>query len=136
MNRQTARVSIPSSNRASVLFHDPFRDRQAEARTRIVSREVGIEDPRQILGAYSGAAVRHLDGHLAIGRGHPYFHLASVATRPDRVLQMIAKMTGLSMRAVQAYLAEDIDMTGERLAKIADALGLELRRKARRTKGN
>ena len=48
----------------------------------------------------------------------------------------IAKMTGLSMRAVQAYLAEDIDMTGERLAKIADALGLELRRKARRTKGN
>jgi len=39
----------------------------------------------------------------------------------------IAKMSGVPMRTVQAYLAEDCDLTGERLAIIAKALGLELR---------
>ena len=46
----------------------------------------------------------------------------------------LAKMTGLSDRGVQMYLASDRDMTGERLSLIAAALGLELapRRGSRR----
>ena len=47
----------------------------------------------------------------------------------------VAKMSGLPMRTVQEYLAEGCDLGGERVAKIAAALGLELRSKARRTKG-
>lgn len=43
----------------------------------------------------------------------------------------IAKMAGVPMRTVQAYLAGTYDMVGERLAKIAEALGLELRPKRR-----
>jgi transcriptional regulator with XRE-family HTH domain len=43
----------------------------------------------------------------------------------------IAALAGMSMRTVQAYLAGSRDLTGERLAKIADALGLELRPKRR-----
>jgi len=39
----------------------------------------------------------------------------------------IAKMSGVPMRTVQAYLAGTYDMAGERLAKIAAVLGLELR---------
>ena len=45
----------------------------------------------------------------------------------------LAKLTGISMRAVQRYLAEDCDLGGERVAKIAKVLGLELMPK-RRTK--
>ncbi|GAG37842.1 unnamed protein product, partial [marine sediment metagenome] len=37
----------------------------------------------------------------------------------------IAKLSGVPMRTVQAYLAEDCDLVGERVAKIAKALGLE-----------
>lgn len=47
----------------------------------------------------------------------------------------IAKLSGIPVRTVQAYLAEDCDLGGERLSKIAATLGLELRRKARRAKG-
>ena len=47
----------------------------------------------------------------------------------------IAKLSGLPMRTVQAYLAEDCDLTGERVAQIAATLGLDLRPKARLTKG-
>jgi transcriptional regulator with XRE-family HTH domain len=43
----------------------------------------------------------------------------------------IAKLAGLNKRTVQLYLAGDNDMAGERLAKIAEALGLELRPKRR-----
>ena len=42
----------------------------------------------------------------------------------------LAKMVGpevASMRMIQAYLAGEADMTGERLAAICKALGLELR---------
>ena len=46
----------------------------------------------------------------------------------------IAKLSGLPMRGVQAYLAGDNDMAGERLAKIAKVLGLELRPKRRQSK--
>lgn len=46
----------------------------------------------------------------------------------------IAQLSGVPMRTVQAYLAGDCDLSGERLAKIADALGLELRPKRPRTK--
>lgn len=46
----------------------------------------------------------------------------------------IAKLSGTPMRTVQAYLAGDRDLTGERLAKIAEALGLELRPARRRRK--
>ena len=46
----------------------------------------------------------------------------------------IGKLTGLPMRGVQAYLAGDNDMAGERLAKIAKVLGLELRPKHQRSK--
>ena len=46
----------------------------------------------------------------------------------------VAKLSGMPMRTVQAYLAEDCDLTGERVARIAEALGLELRAK-RRWKG-
>ena len=47
----------------------------------------------------------------------------------------VAKMSGLPIRTVQVYLAKDCDLTGERVARIAKTLGLELRRKVRRTKG-
>lgn len=32
----------------------------------------------------------------------------------------------ISMRAIQAYLSGDHDLSGERLARVCDALGLEL----------
>lgn len=41
----------------------------------------------------------------------------------------IAKLSGVPMRTVQLYLAGDCDLVGERIDKIASALGLELRRK-------
>jgi len=41
----------------------------------------------------------------------------------------LGKMTGLRIRSIQAYFAGKTDMTGERLAKLCDALDLELRRK-------
>lgn len=47
----------------------------------------------------------------------------------------IAALAGMPMRSVQAYLSGSRDLTGERLAKIAAVLGLELRpsrRKARK----
>ena len=44
----------------------------------------------------------------------------------------IAKSSGLPMRTVQQYLAGDCDLGGERVAKIADVLGLELRPAKRR----
>ena len=46
----------------------------------------------------------------------------------------IAKMADVPMRTVQAYLAGDCDISGERVAKIAAALGLELRRRPRTRK--
>jgi transcriptional regulator with XRE-family HTH domain len=39
----------------------------------------------------------------------------------------IGKMSGVPIRTVQAYLAGDCDLMGARIAKIAAALGLELR---------
>ena len=47
----------------------------------------------------------------------------------------LAKATGLSMRGVQMYLRGDRDMSGERVAEIAQVLGLELRRARRPQKG-
>lgn len=47
----------------------------------------------------------------------------------------LAKMSGLPIRTVQAYLAGDYDLTGERLACVAEALGLELKGKRGRNKG-
>jgi len=44
----------------------------------------------------------------------------------------VGKLAGVPMRTVQAYLAEDCDLSGERVARIAEALGLELRPKGRR----
>ena len=44
----------------------------------------------------------------------------------------IGKLSGVNIRTVQAYLAGKFDMGGEKLARIADALGLELRPKRRR----
>ena len=44
----------------------------------------------------------------------------------------IGKMSGVPIRTVQAYLAGDCDLMGERIAKIAAALGLELRPARRR----
>ena len=44
----------------------------------------------------------------------------------------LAKLAGLPLRGVQAYLAGDRDMGGERLAKVCDALGLELKPKRRK----
>jgi transcriptional regulator with XRE-family HTH domain len=44
----------------------------------------------------------------------------------------VAKLSGIPMRTVQAYLAGSRDLTGERLARIVDALGLELRPRRRR----
>lgn len=46
----------------------------------------------------------------------------------------VAKLSGVPMRTVQAYLAEDCDLVGERVALIANVLGLELRPKRRRAK--
>jgi transcriptional regulator with XRE-family HTH domain len=48
----------------------------------------------------------------------------------------IAKLAGLNKRTVQAYLAGTYDIAGERLAKVAAVLGLELRPvRKRRAKG-
>lgn len=47
----------------------------------------------------------------------------------------VAKLAGVPMRTVQAYLAEDCDLVGERVAWIATALGLELRLARRSQKG-
>lgn len=48
----------------------------------------------------------------------------------------IAKLSGVAMRTVQAYLAGDTDLAGRRIEKIAVVLGLELRPKRRlRKKG-
>lgn len=46
----------------------------------------------------------------------------------------LAKLANLNLRGVQAYVAGERDMVGERLAKVCKALGLELKPK-RRTKG-
>lgn len=46
----------------------------------------------------------------------------------------IAKLAGMPMRTVQAYLAGERDLTGERLTKVVAALGLELRPKQRRAR--
>lgn len=47
----------------------------------------------------------------------------------------VAKLAEVSMRSVQAYLAGERDLAGERLARIAEALGLELRPRRRRKGG-
>lgn len=47
----------------------------------------------------------------------------------------VAKLAGVPMRTVQAYLTEDCDLVGERVAWIATALGLELRLVRRSQKG-
>ncbi len=48
----------------------------------------------------------------------------------------LAKLSDTPMRTVQAYLSGERDLTGERLAKLCKALGLELRpRKQARRKG-
>jgi transcriptional regulator with XRE-family HTH domain len=44
----------------------------------------------------------------------------------------IAKLSGVPMRTVQAYLAGDTDLAGRRIERIAAVLGLELRRVRRR----
>jgi lambda repressor-like predicted transcriptional regulator len=44
----------------------------------------------------------------------------------------IGRAADMSVRTVQAYLAEQCDLGGERLSKIADVLGLELRLKQRK----
>lgn len=41
----------------------------------------------------------------------------------------IGKLSDVPVRTVQAYLAGTCDLSGERIAKIAAALGLELRRR-------
>ena len=49
----------------------------------------------------------------------------------------LAKMVGpevASMRMVQAYVAGDADMTGERLAAVCKALNLELRPRKRKAR--
>lgn len=46
----------------------------------------------------------------------------------------IAQLTGVPMRTVQHYLADGSDLGGEKVAKIAKVLGLELR-PAKRKKG-
>lgn len=49
----------------------------------------------------------------------------------------LAKLTGLPMRTIQDYLSGNHDLAGERVAKLASALGLELRlaKKTRPVKG-
>ena len=44
----------------------------------------------------------------------------------------VAKLSGVPLRTVQAYLAEDCDLVGERVARIAKVLGLALTRQARK----
>lgn len=46
----------------------------------------------------------------------------------------IAKLSGVSMRTVQAYLAGDTDLAGRRIERIAAVLGLDLRPVQRRSK--
>lgn len=43
----------------------------------------------------------------------------------------LAQLTGVSMRAVQEYLRGTKDLGSERVTLVADALGLELRPKAK-----
>ena len=47
----------------------------------------------------------------------------------------LAKMAGMPLRTVQAYLSEERDLTGERLSMIAAALDLELKPRGRPRKG-
>jgi len=47
----------------------------------------------------------------------------------------LAKLSGVAMRTVQDYLAGESDMNGERLGKLAHALGLQLRPVKRPRKG-
>ncbi len=44
----------------------------------------------------------------------------------------LARMADMPERTIQAYLAGDRDLTGERLTKLCEALGLELRPKHKR----
>ena len=46
----------------------------------------------------------------------------------------LGKETDLPIRSIQAYLAGQYDMTGERLATVCEVLGLELKR-TRKAKG-
>lgn len=59
------------------------------------------------------------------------------ARRQERSGYRLAKLTGLPMRTVQDYLSGNHDLAGERVAKLAKALGLELRpaKKTRTAKG-
>lgn len=43
----------------------------------------------------------------------------------------IAKMAGLPLRTAQAYMSGSTDLAGRRIEKIAEALGLELKPKAK-----
>lgn len=47
----------------------------------------------------------------------------------------LAKLCGLPQRSVYDYLAGTSDILAERLRLILDALGLEIRRKASKSKG-
>lgn len=47
----------------------------------------------------------------------------------------LAKMAGMPLRTVQAYLSEERDLTGERISMIAAALDLELKPRGRPRKG-
>jgi transcriptional regulator with XRE-family HTH domain len=46
----------------------------------------------------------------------------------------LARMCGVPERTVQKYLSGGQDLTGEKLCKLTDALGLELRPRRRRRK--
>ena len=48
----------------------------------------------------------------------------------------IAKMCGVPMRTVQAFLAGSSDLSSQRLEKIAEALGLDLCKVRRKRKGS
>ncbi len=56
------------------------------------------------------------------------------AKRQDVSGYRLAQLSGIPMRTVQHYLAGGSDLGGERVAKIAKVLGLELRA-AKRKKG-
>lgn len=53
--------------------------------------------------------------------------IAQEARRQKLSGYALAKLSGVPMRTVQAYLAGDTDLAGRRIEKLAAALGLELR---------
>ena len=87
---KSAADSIVRRDGTSVLFHNPFGDRQSETGTAIVGREVGVEDPAQFGCGNAGASVGHTEAGLTVLSFDTKLHLALGPVGSNGVLEQVS----------------------------------------------